>query len=52
MNTAVELFDTTVGYVEERLHSSLFRLIIGEVSHGILRRELLTTHCPNLALIS
>jgi hypothetical protein len=38
--------DTVVGYVEERLRSSLFRLIIGEVARGILQRELL--NCPNL----
>jgi len=31
MNTAVELLNTVVGYAEERLRSSLFRLIIGEV---------------------
>jgi len=30
-NTVVELLDTVMGYVEERLRSSLFRLIIGEV---------------------
>ena len=44
----VEWLDTVIGYAEEHLRSSLFRLLIGEVPHGILQRELLATHCPNL----